>query len=737
MTSTRVAAGLCAAAIFSAALWGGMLGDRAFTTLGPDNPMQLVGLPLAGLLFGIGLPIAAWRAEGRSPTVRAVCAAALLIWSAVSLTVTHDLSAGWSMLQTVGSAVAAAGAVSILARDPLNRWGIAIALVTAGAVVSAMGLSEYISHAKTGDTSWRVFSTFSMPNFLAGYLVLQAPMAVALFLGARDRAVVLLAGMALLLDCACLLLTGSRFGLIGLVVAFGLFFALSLWMGILAGPVRKRALALVALGALAILVGARPVISRLRGTAGESYSGKFRVLTWSGAFKMAARNPLLGTGIGSFATAYPPYAAVGFTEHAHNSYLQLAAETGFPSLVFLGVTVIGVFAGGIRWLSRNRHQAMSPDDAVAIETLTRTSNKSKRSKPPGKSPPTAQSAGPNLDLRVLMVGAISCLAGALVRNVFDSDLFVGTNAVTFAAVCGLVVGATSIHQSEVRGPKTRQIQPAWLTRSLAVALAAFLAVQGLRESLARTHAYAAQAAVQAGNLSDAEREYRDAVAVDGANPDYHLSLAQILVRNGDLTGAEREYSLAVASAPIWKPFNRFGRFYIAAGRPNDAAKMFEKARRSDPNNVQNLLALAEAYRAAHDVKSALAAYRSIVALENSPIGKLRALPERIPWEFAACHFALAEEALIRSDTATAERELREGLKTSDEFWRLRFDARNQVSDDVWKRVTDKYDWALAQIGALLRKRGALSEAAVYDSKRASFMADSPEAEKKRSEMTQR
>src|SRR5205823_2852634 len=80
----------------------------------------------------------------------------------------------------------------------------------------------------------------------------------------------------------------------------------------------------------------------------ESYSGRFRALTWRGTANMAVKNPILGTGIGSFGTAYPRYAEAGFTEHAHNSYLQLAAEAGFPAAIFL-IVIIGVaLLAGIR-----------------------------------------------------------------------------------------------------------------------------------------------------------------------------------------------------------------------------------------------------------------------------------------------------------------------------------------------------------------------------------------------------
>src|SRR5262249_1596387 len=150
---------------------------------------------------------------------------------------------------------------------------------------------------------------------------------------------------------------------------------------------------------------------------------------------------------------------------------------------------------------------------------------------------------------------------------------------------------------------------------------------------------------------------------------------------------EEEYRRAVDASPTWKPLNRAGRYFLATGKTDEAIKLLERSRAADPHNLQNLLTLAEAHRTAHNTDAALSVYRSLVALENTPVGTLRALPERIPWEFAVSHFALGEEALMRTDRKTAEEELSAGMRTADEFWRLRADARNQVSDDVWRRVT--------------------------------------------------
>ena len=53
--------------------------------------------------------------------------------------------------------------------------------------------------------------------------------------------------------------------------------------------------------------------------------------------------PVFGAGPGSFYLAFPPYRTekIGaFFDHAHNDYIEIAAESGLPGLAILGLFVI-------------------------------------------------------------------------------------------------------------------------------------------------------------------------------------------------------------------------------------------------------------------------------------------------------------------------------------------------------------------------------------------------------------
>ena len=154
--------------------------------------------------------------------------------------------------------------------------------------------------------------------------------------------------MALLLQLATLVATGSRFALVALALAL-VVFETALRRAQRHGQTLDRTTRglRVTLGiglVLAALVFARPVFLRL--TNPDPNSGAFRAWTWKGAVRMAAANPVLGTGIGTWEDSYPRYALTGFTRAAHESYLQLADECGVPALLALLAT-LGLLGGSL------------------------------------------------------------------------------------------------------------------------------------------------------------------------------------------------------------------------------------------------------------------------------------------------------------------------------------------------------------------------------------------------------
>jgi putative inorganic carbon (HCO3(-)) transporter len=100
----------------------------------------------------------------------------------------------------------------------------------------------------------------------------------------------------------------------------------------------------------------------------ENFAVVERLAHWEAALRMISDHPLLGVGIGNYVPVYPAYAVPGWKDplgHAHNYYLNVAAEAG---LLGLGAYVLFLGASFHQaWLATRR--SMGFDQAVALGVL--------------------------------------------------------------------------------------------------------------------------------------------------------------------------------------------------------------------------------------------------------------------------------------------------------------------------------------------------------------------------------
>lgn len=168
---------------------------------------------------------------------------------------------------------------------------------------------------------------FGNSNDMALHLVTIIPIAVALFFGTRARVGRILFGASALLMIAAVVLTYSRAGFIGLLVALT-FIALRIG--------RQHRLA-IAVGALIIITGffafapgeyGTRVLSIFVPSLDRMGSSDSRRAVLYRSIWTAVRHPLVGIGMGNFHN-------VSFRELvSHNAYTQVAAEMGMAALVF-------------------------------------------------------------------------------------------------------------------------------------------------------------------------------------------------------------------------------------------------------------------------------------------------------------------------------------------------------------------------------------------------------------------
>lgn len=222
------------------------------------------------------------------------------------------------------------------------------------------------------DHAARVMGSFSYHNSLANYLLICIGLGIGLLLGEAGRTwravetgrqrlrwfleFLLSSRMALRLGLAvmviALVLTRSRMA----------NFALPVALLVIGFPLLLRARRLRWLGAALLasvlvvdllvvgnLVGLERVVDRLNNTAVITMDGRAeesleaRSVAAEEALKMIEERPWLGYGAGSFQVAFVRFASEEvrrFYDHAHNDYIQFAAEVGLVGFALLASIVI-------------------------------------------------------------------------------------------------------------------------------------------------------------------------------------------------------------------------------------------------------------------------------------------------------------------------------------------------------------------------------------------------------------
>jgi len=110
------------------------------------------------------------------------------------------------------------------------------------------------------------------------------------------------------------------------------------------------------------LLAPTSVVRRFRDPSeGDKAAQNARLTVWTAGWRMIRTHPLIGVGLHNFKPLLPVY-QVGdekVISLAHNTYLELAAETGIPGLVaFVGV--LGVSFRSLRQVRRHAIAARLP-----------------------------------------------------------------------------------------------------------------------------------------------------------------------------------------------------------------------------------------------------------------------------------------------------------------------------------------------------------------------------------------
>jgi O-antigen ligase len=313
-----------------------------------------------------------------------------------------------------------AGAAFYFLRAPRQLLILAWTTIVAGVLEAIVGCIQYAT--VSGDTAGRFTGTFDQPNPYGAFLNLALPLALCLLVFTKNWRIRWLAGGATAIIGLAAYFARSRGALLGLAVAV-----------VVVALVRLRLdrIAAIAAAPLALLVGvawythllpqsiqarvsstiAIDTASLCRPYVSANFSTLERLAQWSAGINMFLAHPVLGVGAGNYSEAYPQYSVVCWPNslgHAHNYYINAAAETGALGLVaFLALTIAMIFVG---WRAT---QAMLRSDTTGYGLA-------------------------------LALGFFACIATAVVHNVVD-NVFVHAMelqiAVTLAALLRLRVPA--------------------------------------------------------------------------------------------------------------------------------------------------------------------------------------------------------------------------------------------------------------------------------------------------------
>lgn len=334
--------------------------------------LEAVAIVLAVLVFSRGEWTAARAlAAFRQPVNLAVLA--FLVWIGISAAMAElpRLARYEALRHLGGGLVYFAALYGLSARRQLDRvlW-----------LLAGVGsLSAVAAFLNAGETDvQRIAGAFHNQQLLAGFLCLLFPLVLVGSQAERETWPRLGMQVAVVVVGAGILVTQNRSAWFGAAAGLILVAALYLLFGRERGVAVQKAQVILPLVIVALTVGLFLAMSRMSGSLSQragtlsalanDQSFQWRLGMWDKAARMIRDRPLTGWGVGSFPVvqAQYPHPAVtggrtqieivrtghGLSENAHNTWLQLAAETGIPGLLLFVSVYLAFFITALRALPR-------------------------------------------------------------------------------------------------------------------------------------------------------------------------------------------------------------------------------------------------------------------------------------------------------------------------------------------------------------------------------------------------
>ena len=185
----------------------------------------------------------------------------------------------------------------------------------------------------SGKTYLRATATFPDPHMLSFFLGVVLALAVALFLTEKRKGFY---GLSLLVLLIADMLTFSRGGYLGIAVGI-IFLVVFFWKRI---NVRVKIVFIIGCVLVGLLLTIpNPISGRYASIFNlREGSNMGRIEIWQRTMTIIEDNPWLGVGIGNYSLQIKPSATYREPFYAHNTYLDIAAESGVTSaFIWVGI----------------------------------------------------------------------------------------------------------------------------------------------------------------------------------------------------------------------------------------------------------------------------------------------------------------------------------------------------------------------------------------------------------------
>ena len=298
----------------------------------------------AALLIAVVLTVLRFRTDAEFKFRQLpfdVPAALFILLSALSIMVSPDKGFSfYNWYNLVGVYVLTYFVVGQNLRSVQQVKELLIVTAMAAVIVVLYGFYQFIFGIDISAMKWvdgdafpelrkRVFSTWENPNILAGYLDIIICLVFGLFVKADSQKKKIVLGVMLAAGAACLAMTYARGACLVIAVIFAVYGMFKDWRVLLACVA-------VAVGLLVV----DPVLyERLSSVFTKvDTSSEMRLAFWESTVAMIQDHPFLGIGWGAYWMVYPEYdfylqGADIRIVHAHNWYLNYAAEIGIPGML--------------------------------------------------------------------------------------------------------------------------------------------------------------------------------------------------------------------------------------------------------------------------------------------------------------------------------------------------------------------------------------------------------------------